>query len=163
MPSFSFFFLLVLALASRPGCTALVAPQPPQPPPQPMTTRRAWTTAAFGTLLATATLPPVAWAGEDNVALTDDEMAAKVAKKLALLNGTAGSSGGSNSSSGLGADLPTGAMNIRSDINPEAGQNLRSKTSLENMQLALEKQKELKNRSKTQKRDDLCEMLGRGC
>lgn len=100
------------------------------------------------------------------MALTDDEMAAKVAKKLALLNGTAGggSSGGSGAgSSGLGADLPTGAMNIRSDINPEAGQNLRSKTSLENMQLALEKQKELKNRSKTQKRDDLCEMLGRGC
>lgn len=117
-----------------------------------------------GTMLAKT---PACWAGEDNVALTDDEMAAKVAKKLALLNGTAGASSGSSGGSGGGSsglgDIPTGAMNIRSDINPEAGQNLRSKTSLENMQLALEKQKELKNRSKTQKRDDLCEMLGRGC
>ena len=155
MPSFYLFFLVVLVLASRPGCTALVAPQ----------SRRDWTAAALGTMMTGTMIATTsaAWAGEDNVTLTDDEMAAKVAKKLALLNGTAGSSGGSNSSSGLGADLPTGAMNIRSDINPEAGQNLRSKTSLENMQLALEKQKELKNRSKTQKRDDLCEMLGRGC
>ena len=159
MPSFYLFFLVVLVLASRPGCTALVAPQ----------SRRDWTAAALGTMMTGTMIATTsaAWAGEDNVTLTDDEMAAKVAKKLALLNGTAsssGSSGGSGAgSSGFGADLPTGAMNIRSDINPEAGQNLRSKTSLENMQLALEKQKELKNRSKTQKRDDLCEMLGRGC
>mmetsp|Transcript_48880 Transcript_48880/g.56367 ORF Transcript_48880/g.56367 Transcript_48880/m.56367 type:complete len:147 (+) Transcript_48880:80-520(+) len=109
-------------------------------------------TAAVGIVA----LPTIASAAEDNVSLSEDEMAAKVKRKMELLGR------GSSGSSGLEA-APVGAMNIRSDVNPEAGANLRSRSSFENAKVAIAKQQELKNRTKAQKRDDLCEMLGRGC
>ena len=65
-------------------------------------------------------------------------------------------SGGMRSASGLDEA-------IHSDINPEAGANLRSRSVVDNAREALRKQEEMKSRSKAQKRDDLCEMLGRGC
>jgi len=87
-------------------------------------------------------------------ALTDEEMAARVARKMELLkNAKAAAAGGK----------PMAGADVRSDVNPEAGVNLRSKSSFENAKAALEKQKEMKSRDKMQKRDDLCEMLGRGC
>ena len=52
---------------------------------------------------------------------------------------------------------------IRSDFNPEAAVALRSRTFAENAKATLAKQEELKKRDAKQKRDDLCEMLGRGC
>lgn len=54
-----------------------------------------------------------------------------------------------------------GAM--RSDVNPEAAVSLRSKSVIDNAKSSLQKQEELKKRNKAQKREDLCEMLGRGC
>jgi hypothetical protein len=99
---------------------------------------------------------PNANAAEDNQVLTDEEMAARIARKMELLR--ASKSGGG---SGGG---PTGrATDIRSDINPEAAVNLRSRSAIENAKIAMEKQKELKTRDNAQKREDLCEMLGRGC
>lgn len=100
---------------------------------------------------------PNANAAEDNQVLTDEEMAARIARKMELLR--ASKSGGGGSGGG-----PTGrATDIRSDINPEAAVNLRSRSALENAKIAMEKQKELKTRDNAQKREDLCEMLGRGC
>lgn len=55
-----------------------------------------------------------------------------------------------------GTDLPP-------DFNPEAGTNLRAKTIEQNLKESLEKQKEMKQRKTALKRDDMCEMLGRGC
>ena len=52
---------------------------------------------------------------------------------------------------------------IRSDYNPEAGANLRSRSMVDNAKSTLAKQDEMKKRKSKQKRDDLCEMLGRGC
>ena len=56
-----------------------------------------------------------------------------------------------------------GITDIRSDVNPEAGENLRKATLEQNMKKNLAKQAEMKNKSKLEKREDLCEMLGRGC
>ena len=55
------------------------------------------------------------------------------------------------------------ATDIRSDVNSEAAVNLRSRTTFENAKIAWEKQKELKSRDNDndQRREDLCEMLGR--
>lgn len=81
-------------------------------------------------------------------------MAARVARKMELLKKAKGAGGGG----------PTGkATDIRSDVNPEAAVNLRSRSALENAKIAMEKQKEMKTRDSTQKREDMCEMLGRGC
>jgi len=121
---------------------------------QPYSRREAlsgWTAAA----LATTGLvyhPFVSLAAEENVAITDEEMAARVARKKELLAANKG-----------GVKAPVAAGDIRSDINPEASTNLRSRSALENAKIAVEKQSEMKSRNKMQKRDDLCEMLGRGC
>ena len=93
-----------------------------------------------------------AHAAEDNQVLTDDEMAARVARKMELLRA-------SKSSAGATAR----ATDVRSDVNPEAAASLRSRSAVENAKIAMEKQKEMKSRDKAQKREDLCEMLGRGC
>jgi len=98
-------------------------------------------------------LPTIAFAAEDNVSVSEEEMAAKVKRKMELLGRVQANP----------EAAPMAAMQIRSDVNPEAGSNLRSRSSFENAKVALEKQKEMKNRTKQQKRDDLCEMLGRGC
>ena len=79
----------------------------------------------------------------------DEEMAARVRRKQELLR---------ERQLGLikGTDLPP-------DYNPEAGTNLRAKSIGQNLKESLEKQKELKQRKTSLKRDDLCERLGRGC
>lgn len=81
-------------------------------------------------------------------------MAARIARKMELLQKSKSGGGGGPSGS---------ATDIRSDINPEAAVNLRSRSAVENAKIALEKQKELKTRDNAKKREDLCEMLGRGC
>ena len=89
-------------------------------------------------------------------ALTEEEMEARVARKMELLRAQSRRSSAPGGGSALDSYL-------QSDINPEAGANLRSRGMLENAKASLAKQAEIKTRSKAQKRDDLCEMLGRGC
>lgn len=102
--------------------------------------------------LASAVVLPLRSAAENGfVSLSEEEMAARVARKQELLR-----------RSGSGSKFVSG-LDVRSDVNPEAGQNLRSRSMVENAKETLAKQQELKNRNKAQKRDDLCEMLGRGC
>jgi len=81
-------------------------------------------------------------------------MAARIARKMELLQ---------KSKSGGGEGASRRATDIRSDVNPEAAVSLRSRSAVENAKIALEKQKELKMRDNAKKREDLCEMLGRGC
>mmetsp|Transcript_10393 Transcript_10393/g.13568 ORF Transcript_10393/g.13568 Transcript_10393/m.13568 type:complete len:170 (-) Transcript_10393:48-557(-) len=95
--------------------------------------------------------PPPVFAAEDGQALTDEEMAARIARKLELQKGT------------YLKNREVSSTEIRSDVNPQAAVNLRSRSTVDNAKIALEKQQELKKRDKMQKRDDLCEMLGRGC
>eukprot|EP00978_Attheya_sp_CCMP212_P048964 scaffold598648_cov43-Attheya_sp.AAC.1 len=84
-------------------------------------------------------------------------MAARVARKLALQKSAA-------STSSKRSSLPgSAATDVRSDVNPEAAVNLRSRSLVENAVATLEKQEEMKKRDKIQKREDMCEMLGRGC
>mmetsp|Transcript_33302 Transcript_33302/g.76857 ORF Transcript_33302/g.76857 Transcript_33302/m.76857 type:complete len:143 (-) Transcript_33302:282-710(-) len=137
------FRLLLVVLLSSLRADALVA----------FHTRREAISAGFSA--ASLALVGPAVAAEDNQPLSDDEMAARIAKKMALLNRNAVPSGPEG--------LPVTAQSIRSDINPEAAANLRARSSVENAKIALAKQKELKSRGKEQKREDLCEMLGRGC
>lgn len=99
-------------------------------------------------------VPTATNAAEDNRVLTDEEMAAKIARKMELLRA---------SSQGASSQPNVRATEIRSDINPKAAANLRSRSAVENARIAMEKQKELKSRDKAKMRDDLCEMLGRGC
>ena len=95
------------------------------------------------------------------VMLTDEEMAARVARKRELI---LQKEGASKDYQEVAKDSQAAIeSSIRSDINPEAGQNLRSRSLADNARASLAKQDELKSRSKKQKRDDLCEMLGRGC
>ena len=102
-------------------------------------------------LAAAAAGPPAVSAAEPEapVVLTDEEMAARVRRKQELLR---------ERQLGLikGTDLPP-------DFNPEAGTNLRAKTIGQNLKESLEKQNELKQRKASLRRDDMCEMLGRGC
>ncbi len=128
---------------------ALAAPQP---------TRREMIRAGWGAAAASASFAfinanPSPALAEDGAILTDEEMAARVARKQELLR-RAKNGGGST---------PVSATDIRSDVNPEAGVNLRNRSFAENTKAAMDKQAELKNRDKAQKREDLCEMLGRGC
>ena len=85
------------------------------------------------------------------IRLTDEEMAARVARKQELLRRQS-----------QGASF-TSSLDVRSDVNPEAAVSLRSRSFVENAKSSLAKQEELKRRDKATKRDDLCEMLGRGC
>ena len=111
-------------------------------------------------IAAAITILPISAALADEAprVLTDEEMAARVARKQALLAAQNGRSASSSASSSAGLD-----SNIRSDVNPEAGVNLRSRSFVDNAKVALAKQNELKKRDQKQKREDLCEMLGRGC
>lgn len=106
---------------------------------------------------AVVTTSAPVWADGDLIVLTEEEMAARVARKQELLRKQSqGSSYGR---------APPGSLDaaIRVDFNPEAAVSLRSRSVLDNARVALEKQDEMKKRDKKQKRDDLCEMLGRGC
>ena len=131
-----FVFGLLLALAQPPLAEAL------------QLTRRGFTSIALTGSLS----PRVAHAADGPVQLTDEEMEARVARKMELLRQQSASSSGS-----------VYEANIRSDYNPDAAVALRSRSFVDNAKVALSKQKELKARDKKQKRDDLCEMLGRGC
>mmetsp|Transcript_19260 Transcript_19260/g.31927 ORF Transcript_19260/g.31927 Transcript_19260/m.31927 type:complete len:155 (-) Transcript_19260:406-870(-) len=123
----------------RPGCTRREA------------LSRGWASATAAAFL-TAGLPP-AQAADDNQVLSDEEMAARVARKMELLQAGKGPRGA----------RPIRATDVRSDVNPEAGESLRARSAVDNAKIAMEKQAEMKNRDKAQKREDLCEMLGRGC
>ena len=94
--------------------------------------------------------------------LSDEEMAARIARKMELLNKSK-SGGGGGGGGGLGGEGTTPVTDIRSDVNPEAAVNLRSRSAVENAKIAMDKQKEMKSRDNAKKREDLCEMLGRGC
>lgn len=130
---------------------------------QPTTRRDAltkgWNMAVVAGTAATF-LPKASYAAEDNTVLSDDEMAARIARKMELLK--TGKAPAPSAPKGLDMDRAP-ITDIRSDVNPEAGVNLRSRSTLENAKVALEKQKEMNNRDKAKKREDMCEMLGRGC
>ena len=120
---------------------------------------------AFSSILAigagTAFLPTShANAAEDNQVLTDDEMQARVARKMELLRAAKSKTGGPPARASDSDKFPS---DIRSDVNPDAAVNLRSRSAVENAKIAMQKQKEMKTRDTAQKREDLCEMLGRGC
>jgi len=101
-------------------------------------------------LAATGRPAPVSAAEpEAAVTLSDEEMAARVRRKQELLRQR-------QLNLVKGTDLPL-------DFNPEAGTNLRAKSIEQNLKESLEKQKEMKQRKTANKRDDMCEMLGRGC
>lgn len=130
--------------------------------PAAVTTRRAAILSAAATVAAAF---PVH--ADDEVpprVLTDAEMEARVARKMELLRassgGPKGSAGAGAANGGLASVLDSSA---RSDYNPDAAVNLRSRSAIENAKLAMSKNEEMKKRDKKQKRDDLCEMLGRGC
>ena len=121
-------------------------------------------------------LPEAAHA--DDAPLTEEEMAARVARKLELQKMAA-----------QGQPAYVKASDVRSDVNPEAGADLRSRSFADNARISMAKQEELKKRDNSQKRgklvlltffsiffttvskmlpclsavEDLCEMLGRGC
>mmetsp|Transcript_8583 Transcript_8583/g.12973 ORF Transcript_8583/g.12973 Transcript_8583/m.12973 type:complete len:144 (+) Transcript_8583:58-489(+) len=121
--------------------------------PQP--TRRevissGWAAAASMTFLTT--IQPAN--ADEGTTLSDDEMAARIARKQALKSG--------KSAPGLDA-IPSTATSIRSDVNPAAAVSLRSRSLKENAKASLDKQQEMNVRDKAQRREDLCEMLGRGC
>ena len=98
--------------------------------------------------------------------LTDEEMAARVARKQELLKQQSARKA-SDAQMIFNGDYQKGNRaldsNIRSDFNPDAGEALRSRSFVDNAKNSLAKQEELRTRNKAQKRDDLCEMLGRGC
>mmetsp|Transcript_26252 Transcript_26252/g.37492 ORF Transcript_26252/g.37492 Transcript_26252/m.37492 type:complete len:164 (+) Transcript_26252:34-525(+) len=116
---------------------------------------------SIGVTTTTAFFTPIAQnanAAEDNQVLSDEEMAARIARKMELLQKSKAGGGG-----GGGGGVKSPYADIRSDVNPEAAVNLRSRSAVDNAKIAIEKQKELKSRDNAKKREDLCEMLGRGC
>lgn len=139
--------LIAVVLLCGTQCTGLQQPLP-------LSRRDALAVGLAGVMLT----PAIAVAASDNVVLTEEEMAARIARKLELQR---------KASRGepLTASTPSSAYtaDIRSDVNPEAGVDLRSRSFVENTKIAIAKQEEMSKRDKQQKRDDLCEMLGRGC
>ena len=139
--------LLVAVLASQSVVATACASQP-------LVCRRACLGAAFAAATAAYAEPALSAEPEPLRVLTDEEMAARVARKQELLRAKERSS----------APQPGGGFfNPNLDVNPEAAAALRSRSILDNAKASLAKQEELKARNKLQKRDDLCEMLGRGC
>lgn len=120
------------------------------------TSRRSAVTAAVASAVS-GMLPALARAAEPEPMpirfLTDEEVAAAVARRQLAQQQDI-------QRGGFASALEGG---IRSDYNPEAGANLRSRSFVDNAKATLAKQDELKKRNAKQKRDDLCEMLGRGC
>ena len=98
--------------------------------------------------------------------IMSDEEAARVARKMELLRAKSGGAPAPrvpDAQTGMQLNQAVFEAGIRSDFNPEAAVALRSRTFAENAKATLAKQEELKKRDAKQKRDDLCEMLGRGC
>ena len=114
-------------------------------------TRRTVISAGASAAAMTPAVPRVFAEDEAPRVLTEEEMAARVARKQELLRRSVSPS-----------DYVS-ATDVRSDINPDAAVALRGRSVGDNLKASLAKQDELKSRSKKQKRDDLCEMLGRGC
>ena len=90
----------------------------------------------------------------------DEAEAARIARKLELQKKSMAGGAAPPAESAYRRDgqLPDDALNVRSDFNPEAGQNLRSRTLSQSYDLEKRREKEYKRT-----RDDLCEVLGRGC
>ncbi len=105
-------------------------------------TRREMMGAASLAIGLTALRPPAL--AQEILLLTDEELRERTRQKL------------EKAQQSRGGDAPL-------DYNPEAGVNLRAKTIEQNLKESLAKQAELKKRDTKQKREDLCEMLGRGC
>ena len=118
----------------------------------PQTGRRFAAASALG-LLAGAALPHCVRAEGSSapVVLTEEEMEARVRRKEELLRQRQGSK------------ATVSALEVRSDFNPEAGDNLRSRSLRDNYKVSKERADALKSMSRAQNRDELCEMLGRGC
>ena len=120
------------------------------------TSRRSAVTAAAATALS-GMLPARARAAEPEpvaIRFLTDEEADAAARKRQLAQQQDIQRGG------FASTLQGG---IRSDYNPEAAANLRARSYADNVKSTLAKQDEMKKRNTKQKRDDLCEMLGRGC
>eukprot|EP00545_Synedropsis_sp_CCMP1620_P014626 CAMPEP_0119013056 /NCGR_PEP_ID=MMETSP1176-20130426/7811_1 /TAXON_ID=265551 /ORGANISM="Synedropsis recta cf, Strain CCMP1620" /LENGTH=147 /DNA_ID=CAMNT_0006966105 /DNA_START=56 /DNA_END=502 /DNA_ORIENTATION=- len=140
--------LLVVALCLC-GTASALSVQP---------SRRNFMVKTFGVVSAAAMVVAPAFAEEGKV-LTDEEMQARLARKKELQKKAASGQSVRAVSSEPGSPI----TDIRSDINPEAGTNLRSRSFVDNAKIAIDKQEEMKTRDKAQKREDMCEMLGRGC
>lgn len=138
------YLLIAVVLLCGTQCTGLQQPLP-------LSRRGVLAVGLAGVMLT----PGSAVAEGDNVILTEEEMAARIARKMELQR-KASRGESLTPSSAYTAD-------IRSDVNPEAGVDLRSRSFVENTKIAISKQEEMNKRDKQQKRDDLCEMLGRGC
>ena len=95
------------------------------------------------------------------------EEAARVQRKMELLREKSGGAPAPkptiDAQTGMQMNQQFFENGIRSDFNPEAAANLRSRSFVENAKATLASQEELKKRDKKQKREDMCEMLGRGC
>ena len=180
----SMFLAVISTLAVQPAVPA-VSPSLAVQPAVPAVSRRAFLGGA-----AAAIIPAAAFADEAPeaaapvrvstgvievpeasapIVLTDEEMAARVARKMELLRQRDAAKkiappiqGGSGMEARDGG-MPGMDRYIASDYNPEAGINLRSRSRGENLKSAMAKTEEVKKRSTKQKRDDMCEMLGRGC
>jgi len=105
--------------------------------------------AAAGT--AARALAPHTSVADDFVVLTDEEMAARVRRKEELLRAKSG------------GKKQVSSTDVRSDVNPDAGLSLRSRSLGDNYKASQKKAEALKEMSRQEKRDELCEMLGRGC
>ena len=144
------------------AAVALLVPSPPAQTATAGASRRDVFIGAAAALIAV----PAACTAAEGVVLTDAEMEARIARKIELQKAQArgvrpGSGGGGVSSNGGVLRLTDEMAN--SDVNPEAGVNLRARSIVDNAKESIRRQDELKKRDKKQKRDDMCEMLGRGC
>eukprot|EP00984_Skeletonema_dohrnii_P006802 scaffold2425_cov76-Skeletonema_dohrnii-CCMP3373.AAC.18 len=159
-----FLATLLTALLCTEVASALSVVPAKQPAAQTISRRDAAASIFSIGVTAAAFFTPTqnANAAEDNQVLSDEEMAARIARKMELLNKSK-SGGGGGGGGGLGGGGTTPVTDIRSDVNPEAAVNLRSRSAVENAKIAMDKQKEMKSRDNAKKREDLCEMLGRGC
>ena len=144
--------------------TPLVAALALRTPSQPLGHTPSVSRRGFAASLGVAFVPASAIAEEF---VMSEEEKARVQRKMELLRAKSGGAPAPKPS----VDAQTGMqMNqqffengIRSDFNPEAAANLRSRSFVENAKATLASQEELKKRDKKQKREDMCEMLGRGC
>mmetsp|Transcript_8064 Transcript_8064/g.12495 ORF Transcript_8064/g.12495 Transcript_8064/m.12495 type:complete len:161 (+) Transcript_8064:58-540(+) len=158
-----FLATLLTALLCTEVASALSVVPTKQPAAQTISRRDAAASIfSIGVTAAFFTPTQNANAAEDNQVLSDEEMAARIARKMELLNKSK-SGGGGGGGGDLGGGGTTPVTDIRSDVNPEAAVNLRSRSAVENAKIAMDKQKEMKSRDNAKKREDLCEMLGRGC
>ena len=144
--------------------TPLVAALALRTPAQPAGHTPSISRRGFAASLGVAFVPASAIA-EDFV--MSDEEKARVQRKMELLRAKSGGAPAPKPSidaqTGMQMNQQFFESNMRSDYNPEAAAALRSRSFVENAKATLASQEELKKRDKKQKREDMCEMLGRGC